>query len=237
MNIFSEKDAKKLASDIKKKTSKVKNTKIVICPPFVYLPALKNINSKNFYLGSQNIATEEKGSLTGEISILHTKEYKVTHSILGHSERRKMGESDEMINKKIKLCLQNKVTPIFCIGENTRDEHGEYLDFIKNQIKTGLAGVSKTIISDVVVAYEPVWAIGAKEPMKTSDIYEMYLFIKKYLREVYGPAGDKVSILYGGSVNKDNSFDIVKNGNVDGLLVGRDSLDASNFAELVKSVI
>jgi triosephosphate isomerase len=192
---------------------------------------------ENIFLGVQNISTEEKGSLTGEVSALHLKQYKVKYSIVGHSERRKMGESDEMINKKVKLCLQNKIIPVLCVGESIRDDHGEYLEQIKNQINLGLKGVSKTEIMTIIVAYEPVWAIGASVPMQTNDIHEMYLYIKKCLKEVYGSLTDSVRILYGGAVNKDNSGLIVKNGNVDGLLVGRDSLDPNNFSEIVKSAI
>ena len=236
MNIFEEKDAKKLVSDVKKKTLKVKNVKVVFCPPYPYLSSLKTLVSKNYFLGSQNISSEEKGSFTGEVSALHIKQYKVTYSIVGHSERRKMGETDKDISKKVKICLQNKISPIVCMGEYERDEHGNYLNFIRNQIRESLSGISKQDILDIVVAYEPVWAIGAKDPMKTEDIHEMYLYIKKCLREIFGSIADSIFIIYGGAVNRENAKDIVKNGNVDGLLVGRDSLDANNFSELIKTI-
>lgn len=236
MNVFSEKEAKKLVSDVKKKTSKVKNVDTVFCPSNVYLPLLSKISSKNYFLGAQNISSEEKGSLTGEVSVLHLKQYKPFFCIIGHSERRKMGESDEMVNKKLSLLLLNKIKPVLCIGEAQRDEHGGHLEFIKNQLQNGLKGVSKAQIGDVLIAYEPIFAIGAKDPLNPVDVHEMCLWIKKCLKEMFGSFSDNVKILYGGAVNFINSKEMIDVSNVDGFLVGRDSLDASNFSEIIKSV-
>jgi triosephosphate isomerase len=237
MNIFSEKEAKKLIGDIKKKTLSVKNTEVVFCVNPVFLSSLTKGISKNYKLGVQNISSEEKGSYTGETSVLHIKPFKVSHSIIGHSERRKMGESDILINKKVKNCLNNGIVPIVCIGEEVRDENGNYLETIKNQIKTAFSGVSKGQVLDCVVAYEPVWAIGASQAMKPEDVFEMYLWVKKCLKEIFGSLSENIKVLYGGAVDDTNASDIFKIGNIDGFLVGRASLDANLFSGIIKNIL
>ncbi|MHB1316645.1 MAG: triose-phosphate isomerase [Minisyncoccota bacterium] len=236
MNIFSSKEAKKLVEGIKKETTRSKNTDVVVCPPFVYLSDLKSLVSKKLFLGVQNIAEETSGSFTGEVSAQHTTQFKVSYSIIGHSERRARGESDTMIAKKISRALENKIKPVFCIGEALRDDQGEYLSFIKNQLATGLANVNKMQISDVVIAYEPVWAIGAKEAMNSNQVHQMSLYIEKCVREMYGQMILMPKILYGGAVNADNAREIVDQGFVDGLLVGRESLKVENFVGIIKNV-
>lgn len=236
MNIFSVKEAKKLVEGIKKGSLKNKNTDVVVAPPFVYLSELKGVVSKKVSLGAQNIFEEAVGSYTGEVSVQHLTQFKVSYVIIGHSERRARGESDASISKKITRALENKITPVFCIGEASRDEHGEYLAFIKNQLATGLAGVSKSTISDVVIAYEPIWAIGAKEAMNSHQVHEMSLYIQKCIKELYGTLAMMPRILYGGAVNADNAREIVDRGYVDGLLVGRESLKAENFLGIINNV-
>lgn len=236
MNIFTVKEAKKLVEGIKKGSLKTKNTDIVVAPPFVYLPELKALISKKVSLGAQNIFEETTGSYTGEVSAQHLSQFKVLYAIIGHSERRARGESDASVSKKIVRALENKITPVFCIGEARRDEHGEYLSFIKNQLAAGLAGVSKMQIGDVVIAYEPVWAIGAKEAMNSHQVHEMSLYIQKCLKELYGAMVMMPRILYGGAVNAENAREIVDQGYVDGLLVGRESLKAENFLGIINNV-
>lgn len=236
MNIFSVKEAKKLVEGIKKGSLKTKNTDIVVAPPFVYLSELKGLISKKVSLGAQNIFEETAGSYTGEVSAQHLSQFKVSYVIVGHSERRARGESDTSVSKKITRALENKITPVFCIGEASRDEQGEYLSFIKGQLSTGLAGVSKMQIGDVVIAYEPVWAIGAKEAMNSHQVHEMSLYIQKCIKELYGTMAMIPRILYGGAVNADNAREIVERGYVDGLLVGRESLKAENFLGIIVNV-
>ncbi|MEY4602380.1 MAG: hypothetical protein RL292_321 [Candidatus Parcubacteria bacterium] len=236
MNIFTSKEAKKLVEGIKKGGLKAKNTDIVVAPPFVYISELKSLISKKVSLGAQNIFEETAGSYTGEVSAQHLSQFKVSYVIIGHSERRARGESDASVSKKITRALENKITPVFCIGEASRDEQGEYLSFIKNQLAVGLAGVSKMQIGDVVVAYEPVWAIGAKEAMNSHQVHEMSLYIQKCIKEIYGTMVMLPRILYGGAVNADNAREIVERGYVDGLLVGRESLKAENFLGIINNV-
>jgi triosephosphate isomerase len=240
MNIMNVADAKKLVSGVKRKTAKIRKTEVVFCPPFVYLADLKNLVGKNIKqnhkLGVQNISQEEKGALTGEVSAAQVRQYGVTYAIVGHSERRKMGETDEMVNKKVQLALQYKMTPILCIGEALHDENGDYLQFIKNQLKLALRGITNSQISDIVIAYEPIWAIGAKDAMQSRDIHAMTLYIKKCLQDMFQSYASPVKILYGGAVNVSNTAEIVSDGFVDGLLVGRDSLEIENFAQIIQAV-
>ncbi len=236
MNIFSVKESKKLMEGIKKGSLKAKNTDIVVAPPFVYLADLKGLVSKKVALGVQNIYEEAAGSYTGEVSAQHLAQFKVSYVIIGHSERRADGESDTSISKKIARALEFKITPVFCIGEANRDEHGEYLSFIKSQLAAGLSFVSKAGIGDVVIAYEPVWAIGAKEAMNSHQVHEMSLYIQKCLKELYGGMVMMPRILYGGAVTADNAREIVDQGYVDGLLVGRESLKAENFVGIIQNV-
>lgn len=236
MNIFTTKEAQKLVEGVKKGSMKTKNTDVVVAPPFVYVSELKSLVSKKVALGVQNIYEEVAGSYTGEVSAQHLPQFKVSYAIIGHSERRVRGESDTSVSKKITRALENKLTPVFCIGESARDDHGEYLTFIKNQLTLGFAGVSKMQVADVVIAYEPVWAIGAKEAMNSTEVHEMTLYIQKCIKEMYGAMIPIPRILYGGAVTGDNAREIVERGFVDGLLVGRESLKVENFLAIINAV-
>jgi triosephosphate isomerase len=165
------------------------------------------------------------------------KDLGVKYVIVGHSETRTRGETDENVSKKIQALLDNGIKPILCIGEKERNEDGSHLDFIKDQIKSSLNKVNKKNINDLIVAYEPIWAIGAKEAMDAPSIYEMSLFIKKVLSDIYGQeSAIATPILYGGSVNFRNASEIFVTGKVDGLLVGRESVNPPGFTELLKVV-
>ncbi len=229
-------EVKKLSSVVKKISSTLKRTNVVVCPPFVYIPLLQKLPTKNLFLGAQNVNAEMVGALTGEVSYAQISQFKVDYVIVGHSERRKMGEDDDLINKKVRSIVSAGMNAILCVGESTRDHNGDYFNFVREQIVRGLKDVSKKNISQVVIAYEPVWAIGAREAMSSRDLHEMSIYIRKVLRELYGILGDSVLILYGGSVDRMNAGELVKEGNVSGLLVGRQSLDAKGFAEIIKSV-
>lgn len=229
-------DAKKIVADVKRVMQKVRKTNVVLCPPHIYLPIFSGIKKGSLSLGAQNTNDLNAGSLTGEVSVSQIKQFNTKYVIAGHSERRKMGETDEQINKKIRSIIQYGMIAIFCVGEAGRDHNGDYLDFIRDQIMSGLRGVEKKDLSQVVVAYEPVWAIGAKEAMQPRDIHEMSIFIKKVLRDMFGDYAESVSILYGGSVDKVNADSIVRDGDVSGLLIGRQSLASKDFVEIIKLV-
>jgi triosephosphate isomerase (TIM) len=236
MNPGNIKKAEEIFLAIKESAKNLKNIKVAICPPFVYLNDLeKKALSSNISLGAQDVFWENNGSFTGEISpeMLKGESY----VILGHSERREIGETDEMVSKKILSALKAKLTPIVCVGEKERDEHGEYLLFLKNQIVNSLAKISKVQLTKIILAYEPVWAIGKKEAMQATEIHEMTIFIKKVLSEITKSKNIfEIPILYGGSVNYNNAKDIITLGEVDGLLVGRESLEPKKFGLLLNSV-
>jgi triosephosphate isomerase len=229
-------EAKKIATDLKRNIARVKNVETVVCPPFVYLPALSSSVSDKLLLGAQNAFAEPLGAHTGEVSFSQLAQFKVSFVIVGHSERREMGESDEIINKKVLAVVNDGMSAILCVGEKIRDKQGDYFSIIREQIVSDLKNLSKKSLNHLVIAYEPVWAIGARSAMSSRDIHEIFIFVKKVLRDLYGPLGDSVRILYGGSVFVENAGEIIRDGFVQGLLVGRDSLDGKNFAEIVKEV-
>ncbi len=238
MNPTSYSEALKIFNSIKRFSYKLNKIDVVICPPSVYVHSfIKKNKDKIIAIGSQNVFYEEQGSYTGELSVKMLRDIGVTHIIVGHSERRSNGETDDDISKKIQITLANDIRPILCIGEKERDSSGNYLNFIKDQIKNSLSKTNKKFINKLIIAYEPIWAIGAKEAMSPSDILEMSLFIKKVISDIYGQGEiDNIPILYGGSVNFKNASDIIIQGQVNGLLVGRESVNSIGFIELLKAI-
>ncbi len=236
MNPTTAEKAKEIFRGIKNESKNLKNVNVVVCPPFVYLNELEKINDKSpILLGAQDVFWEKEGSFTGEISagMLSGEGY----VILGHSERRELGETDEMVAKKISSAIKSSLKPILCVGEKSRDDHGEYLHFLRAQIINSLNKLTKKSLADLVVAYEPIWAIGQAEAMPVEEIHQMTIFIKKVLVEIFGAKTKiEVPVLYGGSVNAKNAKDIITLGEVQGLLIGRESLNPKKFGELVKSL-
>lgn len=232
-------EAKHIAKKIKEACLDLKHIDTVIAPPFVYIvPCTPKISSQNFFMGAQSVSRDLEGAHTGEVSAKILKNLGVEYVIVGHSEERERGESDEIISKKIKVILDEGLKPVVCIGEKTRDtENGSHYDFLKKQIEDTFANVPKKYAKDIVLAYEPVWAIGVSEPMAPDQIYEMALFVRKVFSDIFGAnLAMKTPVLYGGSVNFKNASDIMITGKVDGLLVGRESVNVTGFVELLKVV-
>jgi triosephosphate isomerase len=246
MNPARTEDARHIISAYKKVGAILNHTSIVACPPFVYLPLAVSLkkNQKNkskssvhIIAGAQDVSFESEGAFTGEVSAKMLRDMGVSYTIVGHSERRKMGETDEIVSKKALAAISAGLCPIICIGETVHDADGVYLTVIKEQLKKSLPLISKTSISKIVIAYEPIWAIGAKEAMKAVEIRETALFIKKVIADIFGrDAGLDLPVLYGGSVNWRNAGDIIRIGGVQGLLVGRESINVPGFVELAKAV-
>lgn len=236
MNPVTLEEAKRLLKSVKKVSDKLKTVTVVACPPFVYIsPLSKSKKVSPVAIGAQDSYFEVQGSYTGDISPLMLKDLGVTYVIVGHSERRAKGETDEAVSKKVSILLEMGMNTILCVGEKERSENGAHLDFLKEQIKNSLSKVSKKNISKLIVAYEPVWAIGAKEAMSPENVYEMTIFVRKVLSDIYGhDQAIGTPVLYGGSVNFRNALDIFVKGQVDGLLVGRESVNSDGFAELLK---
>jgi len=231
------KEANNIFSNYLKLGKKLKNKKIIACLPYLYLLLGEKLKSNKIFLGTQNIFPETNGSFTGEIKIDMLKNLNINYAIVGHSERRKLGDSNEYINKQISLILKNKITPIFCIGEQKRDHDGKYLSFVKEQIIKGLNDINKNYIKNIIFAYEPVWAIGSdaiREATK-EEFIEMKIYIRKILSDLYGSKiASSVKIIYGGSVNSKNAK-IFIDASADGLLIGRDSLNIKNFESILNS--
>lgn len=235
MNPINLKEAKELAKKSRFYASKLKRTELVLCPPNLYIEPLKGKGKVK--MGAQNANAEERGSYTGEISMNQLKASNVTYVIIGHSERRKMGETNEIITKKTIQAIVSGLKPIVCIGENIHDSEGLYLEEIKSQLLSAFSLLKPSDMLDVIVAYEPIWAIGATQAMTPHDIYETTLYIKKVLSDNYGPTiSQGIKILYGGSADANNAHNIMKEGRVDGLLVGRQSLDPNGFKDLLLAV-
>lgn len=240
MNPETAEEAKKVFNGTRLSAKGLKNTDIIICPPFPFLSNISKLNHpKNVFFGVQNIGNELKGAFTGEVSASMVKSVGASFSILGHSERRAMGEGNEIVRKKLQIALDADLTPILCIGEKERDKDGNYLAFIKNQIKECLSGLQKKHLVGITIAYEPIWAIGRsyKESMSPTDIHETVLFIKKVITEAFGQdIAVGARILYGGSVEPENAGAIMQHGNVNGFLVGHASLVPERFSAILKAV-
>lgn len=210
---------------------------LVICPPFTSIYAIKSLAEKfHFDLGAQNCFFEEKGAFTGEISPLMIADLGAKYVILGHSERRNyFNEDNKIINKKLIKAIQNKITPIVCVGEDIvcRKENKAY-DFISNQLEECFCGIKNTDYKSLIVAYEPIWSIGTGITMKPEEADEICLFIKNFLFEKYGnDLFSKTKVLYGGSLNENNSRDFLSMENIDGGLIGGASLKKESFAKII----
>ncbi|MBU4480009.1 triose-phosphate isomerase [Patescibacteria group bacterium] len=231
-------EAKKMFLGIKKTAGKLSGVQTVVCPPYIYLNELVSLyKGHRVAIGAQNVFSENKGSFTGAVSPNMLKKNKVDYVIVGHSERRALGEDNQIINEKIKASLRSGLNVIFCVGEKERDENAKYFDFLKNEILDSLEGVNAGSLKNILVAYEPIWAISNNSGGKAvlpSEIQEMVIFIKKVLSDRFGIKTKMPQILYGGSVNPKNTKEILEEGGVDGLLVGKASLDAGKFGEILK---
>lgn len=237
MNPQSEKEAGILFKTIGQSIKAVKNVDVVVCVPFPFVSSIKQLKNKKISLGAQNASSEAKGAFTGEVSPLMLRDIGVHYVIVGHSERRAMGETDEIINKKLLAVLRAKLTPILCVGESVRTHDAFYLATVKEQLTLDLASVQKSQVKQIVIAYEPVWALSSTENRHDAtphDFEEMKIFIRKVLTDMFSPiTASSVRIIYGGSANKDNAESFLSVG-ADGLLPGKASLDPKNFTKIVE---
>lgn len=209
---------------------------VVFCVPYIDLiPASDALKGTNISLGAQNMFYEENGAYTGEISPSMLKEVGVKYVIIGHSERRSyFAETDEMINKKIKKALEHDLIPILCVGESLdQREDGIFIEFIRTQIKKAFLGISSEQAKKVVIAYEPIWAIGTGKTASNEQAEEICYVIRQAISEIYSKeVADVIRIQYGGSVNEKNAADLFAMPNIDGGLVGGASLKV-DFEKIV----
>jgi triosephosphate isomerase len=215
------------------------NCDIIICPPFTSLSeAAGLVKNTKVKLGAQNMHFEDKGAFTGEISVAMLKSVGCEYVILGHSERRAIfNESDEIINKKIKKALASGLKPIFCIGETLQQrESGIMNDVIKRQVTEGLQHISKGEMEKVIIAYEPVWAIGTGVTATPKQAQEVHVYVRQLINNIFGEdTAEQLIIQYGGSVKPDNAGELLSQSDIDGALVGGACLEADSFLKIIKS--
>jgi triosephosphate isomerase (TIM) len=214
---------------------------VAVCPPFVYLQQVgKALQSSHIALGSQDVYCEQKGAFTGEISSAMLKDVGCTYAICGHSERRHViGETDELINKKVHAAILGGLLPILCVGELIEERKAnKTAEVVTRQMKKGLAGLSAEKMSAVTIAYEPVWAIGTGLTATPQQAQEVHAMIRKLLAEMYDrKIAGEIRIQYGGSAKPDNAGELMSQEDVDGLLVGGASLKADDFVAIVKAAV
>lgn len=231
------KEAEELASAIKKGLDPDLKHEVLLAPTFTNLETVKNaISGSKILLSAQNMCWEEKGAFTGEVSPTQLKDIGCDYVIIGHSERRKIfGETDETLNKKIKSALKNNLKVIFCIGETLEErENNQTYRVLQTQIQNGLKDISKEDLSKIVIAYEPVWAIGTGKTATPDQAEDAHIFVRKEISRLYDTdTSENIRILYGGSVKAENIDDLMAKPNIDGALVGGESLKADKFLRVI----
>ncbi len=238
MNPGSAAEARVLFARSKLAGGKLDKVETVLCPPFPYLGLFAHSGGARVSLGAQDVFWANGGRATGEVSPEMLKDIGVSYVIVGHSERRALGETDETVAKKVKAVLAEGLTPIVCVGERERDAEGRYFDILKSQIAASLAGISRPQLRYIVIAYEPLWAIGksAREAADPRSIREMSIFIQKVLSDSFGEeVAKEPRLIYGAAVEESNTASILSEGGVSGLLAGHASLDAEEFAKILKA--
>lgn len=212
---------------------------VILCPPYTSLETGANLLKESLVkLGAQNMHFEESGAFTGEISASMLKSVGCEYVILGHSERRTIfKETDEIINKKIKKALSSSLKPIFCVGETLEERETNITEkVIQGQITGGLKDISENEMKDIIIAYEPVWAIGTGRNATKQQAEEVHIFIRNLIKNLYSSLiSENITIQYGGSVKGDNSKELLSMPNIDGALVGGACLKADSFVEIIKS--
>ncbi|MEW5706553.1 MAG: triose-phosphate isomerase [Actinomycetota bacterium] len=219
----------------------ISDIEIIVCPPFTDLKSIYTVlwqDKPPIKLGAQNMHWEDEGAYTGEISPLMLKDLECEFVILGHSERRQyFGETDDMVNKKVKAALKHRITPIMCCGESlAQREAGETQSFIQSQVLGGIDGLTADDMKSFMIAYEPIWAIGTGKTAHPKDANDIIGYIRSVLASKFGDEIAKgVPILYGGSVKAGNIADFMAEPEINGALVGGASLDADSFAGIIKN--
>ncbi len=234
-------EARELVQPIVHDVGQQTDVHVVVCPPFTALAKVAElVVNTNVHLGAQNLYPKASGAYTGEISAGMLRELFVSYVILGHSERREyFQESDAFINEKVKVALENMLKPILCIGETlSQREAGKTLEIVKTQLIAGLKDVSLDKADNVVIAYEPIWAIGTGKTATPEMAQEVHGEIRKTLKDVFGATiANSMRILYGGSMKPNNAAELLAQPDIDGGLIGGASLEAKSFVKLVEAAL
>lgn len=235
MNPKTFREANELFEVVKKSVKKSGDIKVIVCPPALWLKEFTPGSNLNLSLGAQNCHWEVSGAYTGELSPQMLADAGAEFVIVGHSERRNyMGESDEIVSLKIKAALRAKLRPILCVGERAGEEMSLV---VENQLTQDLAGLNVNQMKDILIAYEPIWAIGTGNNCLPDNALSATLFIKKTLTKLYSRfLADKTPIIYGGSVHSDNEDSYIKQARMNGVLVGGSSLEAKEFIKIINDL-
>ncbi len=230
-----------LSSDVNKliKESHIEDIDVVLFPPFPFIPfVLDNVDNNRIGVGAQNCATEEKGAYTGEVSAQMIKSLGANYVIIGHSERRAYyGETDEILNEKLLQALKSDLIPVFCIGEKLEERQaGNHFNIVKSQLENTVFNLSKEDFSKIIIAYEPVWAIGTGQTATPEQAQEIHSYIRSLVEGIFGiDVADDLTILYGGSCKPSNAKELFTQKDIDGGLIGGASLKAEDFVEIITS--
>lgn len=231
-------EAVDLARQLKRATAGVEGVEVAVAPPFTALHAVrKELQGSPIRLAAQNVFWEEKGAFTGEVAPLMLREIGCDYVIIGHSERRQLfGETDETVNRRLRAVLGQGMRPIFCIGETLQErEGGKAFSVMERQVEGGLRGLQESEMEKIVIAYEPVWAIGTGKACHGPVANDVIGLIRRLLGDLYGPAAVAVRIQYGGSANSGNIAEFMAQPEIDGALVGGASLEAGAFSAIVRA--
>jgi len=232
-------DSLVLVEGLKPELTLVNDVEIVVCPVYTALESVgKALENSNIKLGAQDMYWEDQGAFTGEVSGMMLKDIGCKYVIIGHSERRQyFNETNERVNKKVKAALKWEIKPIMCVGETLEQrEEGSTFDVIKDHVENGIAGLADKEMLDVVIAYEPVWAIGTGKNATPEQAQEVHAYIRDLLKKQYGSAvSEEIIIQYGGSVKPENAAELMAQNDIDGALVGGASLKVDSFTKIVKA--
>ncbi|MBD3225815.1 MAG: triose-phosphate isomerase [Caldithrix sp.] len=231
-------DALQLANQIKIKTTGINHTAVIMCPPFTALSVVNEVvKNTSIDLGGQNVFWEKEGAYTGEISAEMLKSAGASYVIIGHSERRQyFGETDETVNKRLLTALDSGLKAIVCVGETLEQrENNETMNVVSRQVKGALGGLTDAQMQDVIVAYEPVWAIGTGKTATPEQAQEVHAAIRNLIADIFNTEMSKKLVLqYGGSVKPENAEELLGQDDIDGALVGGACLKADSFAEIIR---
>lgn len=229
-------DAKRLFDAARRCVDPHKNVSLVVAPPALFLQNLTKGYRGKISFAAQSARAEDEGAFTGSHSLIQLREARCAHALVGHAERRAAGETDAETAQQVARALALDMTPILCVGERARSADGSHFAVVRDQLRTALIGMKPGAVKKLIIAYEPVWAIGAPAPMAPRDMHEMSIFIRKSLVTLLGEGAMEVRILYGGAVDETNVAAMMHDGDVHGLLVGRASVDAIRFAKLIHTL-
>ena len=234
MNPDTRESAKSIFASVMRRAKNAKKTVVIIAPP---APFIHDFSNKDpIHVSAQDVSQIASGAFTGSVSARQLKSAGAEYAIIGHSERRLAGDTNQIVIEKVKRAIEAGLRIILCVGESERDDYAKYFQTVRDQVLSVITAVDKKSAQWMTIAYEPVWAIGKSYDLAPdpSDIHEMSIYIKKIASESLGKkAGLRLPVLYGGSVDAENAKNILKNAEVDGLLIGRESLNPKYFGEII----